>query len=244
MAVINLRKLLGGPQFLAKLVVDFNGYGLKVTALIDTGAGGNAFGTSEQLPEDVPIVGFDGKPDHVVSRVWAPSLIIDNDDKTTNSMPDKDAERRNRLLDWEDKRRRDGRRKRATLERPKVNATVSNGDRTQGGSPKVQMAIVGAAGYLHSAKKKDCDSGLFSIVELYAHIEKDEQRHETPLRGLEEDQDGLVQMIREKLPKEYWDYADVFSKMGAEQLPPRRPEFDHKIRIAEGHSKEEPLRAF
>ncbi|KAG5950282.1 hypothetical protein E4U58_001715 [Claviceps cyperi] len=40
MAVINLRKVLGGPQFLAKVLIDFNGYGLKSTALIDTGAGG------------------------------------------------------------------------------------------------------------------------------------------------------------------------------------------------------------
>ncbi|KAG5931556.1 hypothetical protein E4U59_000220, partial [Claviceps monticola] len=61
-------------------------------------------------------------------------------------------------------------------------------------------------------------------MELYAHIEMEERRHETPLVGLEEDQDELVQMVREKLPKEYWDYADVFSKMGAEQLPPRGPE--------------------
>ncbi|KAG6058602.1 hypothetical protein E4U17_007839 [Claviceps sp. LM77 group G4] len=51
--------------------------------------------------------------------------------------------------------------------------------------------------------------------------------------------DSHCQLFGEKLPKEYWYYADVFSKVGAEQLPPRRPEFDHKIRIAKGHSKEE-----
>ncbi|KAG6142441.1 hypothetical protein E4U12_003333 [Claviceps purpurea] len=43
MAVINLKKVLGGPQFLAKVLIDFNGYGLKLTALIDTGAGGYTF---------------------------------------------------------------------------------------------------------------------------------------------------------------------------------------------------------
>ncbi|KAG6020227.1 hypothetical protein E4U40_006318 [Claviceps sp. LM458 group G5] len=101
MAVINLRKLLGGPHFLAKLVVDFNGYGLKVTALIDTCAGGNAFVTpriakklkyhrrasSEQLPEDMPIVRLGGKPG-LVMRGWALGTKPDHRQPMRNSMPD------------------------------------------------------------------------------------------------------------------------------------------------------------
>ncbi|KAG5958971.1 hypothetical protein E4U56_005181, partial [Claviceps arundinis] len=95
--------------------------------------------------------------------LWTPEDLLEP--RKVDPAHQKDAERRNQKLDREDKRRRDGRQKRATLERPKADATVSKGNRTQGGSPKVQMAIVGAAGYLHSAKKKDCDSGVFSVME-------------------------------------------------------------------------------
>lgn len=33
---------------------------------------------SEELSEPVPIVGFDGKPGHVVSKLWTPNLLIDS----------------------------------------------------------------------------------------------------------------------------------------------------------------------
>lgn len=40
MAVINLKKVLGGHHFLAKFLLGLNGYGLKLAAVIDTEAGG------------------------------------------------------------------------------------------------------------------------------------------------------------------------------------------------------------
>jgi hypothetical protein len=38
---------------------------------------------------------------------------------------------------------------------------------------------------------------------------------------------------REKLPKEYHEFLDVFSKKEADKLPPHRP-YDHKIQLKEG----------
>lgn len=38
---------------------------------------------------------------------------------------------------------------------------------------------------------------------------------------------------REKLPKEYYEFLDVFSKKEADKLPPHRP-YDHKIQLKEG----------
>jgi hypothetical protein len=38
---------------------------------------------------------------------------------------------------------------------------------------------------------------------------------------------------REKLPKEYYEFLDVFSKKEADKLPPHGP-YDHKIQLKEG----------
>src|SRR5690606_19846237 len=39
---------------------------------------------------------------------------------------------------------------------------------------------------------------------------------------------------RKITPKEYHDFADIFDKEKADQLPPHRPEFDHKIELEDG----------
>lgn len=41
------------------------------------------------------------------------------------------------------------------------------------------------------------------------------------------------QLIRERLPRQYWDYADAFSKRESNELPPYREGVDHKIELTQ-----------
>ena len=67
-----------------------------------------------------------------------------------------------------------------------------------------------------------------SIAELAA-ISTERHLHEDP---------DTEQLISQKLPREYEDFKDVFSKKKSDELPPRRS-CDHRIEIAEGKERPE-----
>ncbi|KAG5950283.1 hypothetical protein E4U58_001716 [Claviceps cyperi] len=68
------------------------------------------------------------------------------------------------------------------------------------------------------------------MMAMCAHIDAEEERRQGPLAGLEDEEEELARLVKEKLPQEYWEFVDVFSKAKSDQLPPRRPDFDHQIR--------------
>lgn len=86
----------------------------------------------------------------------------------------------------------------------------------------MDLAMIGAAPFLMMAKKQT--HGVTSIQELERIID-DKQRQ------LPKEEEGLMTAVRQKVPKQYHEYADVFSKITSDELPKQRVGVDHKIEI-------------
>ena len=91
--------------------------------------------------------------------------------------------------------------------------------------PTVDIAVIGAAAFHRHVMNKDNEVFFTSLYEIDQLIL--EKRKEL----LADDEEGIL----EKLPAQYHDWADIFSKKASDMLPPDR-HCNHKIRLEEGAS--------
>jgi transposase InsO family protein len=89
----------------------------------------------------------------------------------------------------------------------------------RGSWPMIDIAMIGATAFHRYTKKKDAEVFTTSLAEI-----------EQILREKTYKPDDEEREILEKLPTEYHDFQDVFSKKASDTLPPRR-HCDHKIEL-------------
>jgi len=95
--------------------------------------------------------------------------------------------------------------------------------------PKIDIAMIGAAGFHRLLRHKDNTLFATSLYEIDRIIEEKEG-----ITTLAKDTLTADQLVDQKLPAAYNEYRDVFSKAASDQLPPHRS-YDHKI-ILEGEN--------
>ena len=98
----------------------------------------------------------------------------------------------------------------------------------------IDIALIGAAPFHRHIRRKDTEVFTASLHEIDRIIEekRDAERQE---EDLEEQQ-----AIQEKLPEQYCEYTDVFSKSASDEMPPHRLN-DYRIHLEEGHSPEQSI---
>ena len=88
----------------------------------------------------------------------------------------------------------------------------------------VDIALLEAPGFLRGAKQKGVVLRTTSIGEI-DHLIKEQQGKDL----VPEDPEEVRQMIKNRLPSQYWDFADVFSKVASDKLPLHKEKVDHDI---------------
>ena len=84
----------------------------------------------------------------------------------------------------------------------------------------MDIAAIRVAGYRQNLQDDQSIAFSTSLYEIDLLMEKQ-------LADQEDDR-----QVQERLPKEYIEFADVFSKAASDTLPPRRP-YDHKIQLTD-----------
>lgn len=87
----------------------------------------------------------------------------------------------------------------------------------------IEIAMIGAAGFQRHIEKSDNEIFFTSLYEIDRIIEE-KQTNLDPEESRE---------IRETLPAEYHEHEDAFSKKGSDMLPPYRNGVDYKIHLQE-----------
>ena len=87
--------------------------------------------------------------------------------------------------------------------------------------PTVEIALIGATGFQRHICQEGTETFITSLYEISRMIEE---------------QQGLLDLveakeIQAKLPTEYHDFTDVFSKKQSDTLPPYRKGADHQIKL-------------
>jgi hypothetical protein len=90
--------------------------------------------------------------------------------------------------------------------------------------PVIDICLLGLTGFRRHMGKKDVDIFYVTLHEI-------ERLLDEKLRG-EAPEDRRE--IEERLPKEYYEFADVFSKHESDQYPPSRENVDFKIHLEDG----------
>ena len=157
----------------------------------------------------------------------------------------KDADRRDRLLDMCTERKSkyrpprtekmDRRNNLAKMERELLTTTKQKPANPNIKPPiekeatvQIDIAMIGAAGFHRHARKKDTETFITNLYEIDRIIE--EKTDTVPDEEEEEEE-----LITRKLPACYSEYRDVFSKSASDTLPPHRS-CDHKIELEENTS--------
>ncbi|EED12558.1 hypothetical protein TSTA_005880 [Talaromyces stipitatus ATCC 10500] len=83
-------------------------------------------------------------------------------------------------------------------------------------------ALIGAVGFARHTRRKEVEVCMTSLHEIDKRIDE--------LKGPDSPDHPEIEEIRKQLPKQYWEYADVFQKSKSDELPPSRP-YDHKIEL-------------
>ena len=85
----------------------------------------------------------------------------------------------------------------------------------------MNISMIGAAPFNHLVQKSQKDSRfqIFSVTLRDINIALAPKKHTDPAT---------------KLPSEYHDFLDVFSRSDADVLPKHRPRYDHSIELIEG----------
>jgi hypothetical protein len=85
--------------------------------------------------------------------------------------------------------------------------------------PKIEIAVVSARAFFKLARRPEAMVMAVSMRDIMDQHEKDKVRNNDPL---------------EFIPKEYRDFADVFSTIEADILAPHRGSVDHHIVLKAG----------
>ena len=88
----------------------------------------------------------------------------------------------------------------------------------------VNIALLEAGNFLHNARQEGVVIRVISIYEINCLIE-----NRLNLSLLLQDEAELNQMMKEKLPQQYWEFAEIFSKKASDQLPLHKDKMDHNI---------------
>ena len=87
--------------------------------------------------------------------------------------------------------------------------------------PEMDIALIGASGFLRNVKDQKTETFITSLSEIEKAIE-DKQADNGSAQEERE--------IKEQLPEQYHEFADVFSKIKSDELPERK-EYDHRIEL-------------
>ncbi len=90
--------------------------------------------------------------------------------------------------------------------------------------PPVDICCIGAVGFYRNLVQPDTVAFTTSLYEIDRIIEEKETLAQ------EEDELTDEELVERKLPHQYREFKDVFSKAASDMLPPHRP-YDHKIEI-------------
>jgi len=96
---------------------------------------------------------------------------------------------------------------------------------------QIDIAAIGAAPFQRHLQKKDTEVFIASLSEIDRVIE---EKREKDRQKEDYDEQELVQQL---LPKQYQEYADVFSKAASDELPPQRTN-DYRIELEDGKTAE------
>jgi hypothetical protein len=89
--------------------------------------------------------------------------------------------------------------------------------------PKVDICVIGTVGFQRNLTRPGATAFVTSLYEI------DQILEERTVQEIQEDQDYQAQ-VDSKLPSQYREFADVFSKEAADKLPPYRL-YDYKIKL-------------
>lgn len=96
----------------------------------------------------------------------------------------------------------------------------------KGATAKIDIAMIGGVGFERHLRKGDSEIFVTTLAEIDKIV--DERR--------KPEQDEELETIRQKLPDQYKEFADVFSKTASDTLPPPR-DVDHQLELDEDPSK-------
>ena len=85
----------------------------------------------------------------------------------------------------------------------------------------MDIAIIGAAGFHRCVKSKTTDVFMTSLCEIEQALETEKERTAKSTESEE---------IKQQLPDQYREFADVFSKIRSDELPVHQ-KYDHKIEL-------------
>lgn len=92
----------------------------------------------------------------------------------------------------------------------------------------IDISLIGAVPFHRHAKKPGNEIAIVTLQEIERVLEEKTEANRDP---------DIEDEVYERLPKQYLEYADVFSKKKSDELPPHRPNADHRIEI-EGDPRE------
>jgi hypothetical protein len=255
---IDLSQLVGGKQFLVPSIISYNGYGIKLKALADSGANGFCFVNSTialqlakylrikktRLDQPIPVKGFDGRQSDPVTDVLMAHLSVDG--RRTYNIPllitnlgthdlilgRKFFQYYNIWLNVRD---------RALIwpeDRPQTPSFVKNILTT---IPDLKRPAIPLPHDQEPPVKgpQKLDIALIGAIGFSRSLKDPQtQVYTTSLYEIDHilEEKALdselmdKQLIQRNLPAEHCHYTDVFSKAASDQLPPHRP-YDHQIEL-------------
>ena len=98
----------------------------------------------------------------------------------------------------------------------------------------IDIAIIGSAPFERHMKQKNSEIFITSLYEI-DRIIKEKRLEEQQAEEAKEQE-----LIQQRLPAQYKEYSDVFSKAASDELPPHRSN-DYQIKIEEGASPEQTV---
>ena len=93
---------------------------------------------------------------------------------------------------------------------------------------KLDIAMIGGTGFARHLRSKESQTFITTLSSIDKAIEDKKQEEEQQAHMLE------LEEIRKELPAKYWEFADVFSAMSSDTMPPER-HVDHRL-----HLEQEP----
>lgn len=187
-------------------------------------------------------------------HVWTLPKTILRRKEQVNTNHQKDADRRDRLITQEDIRTRSHRafsrdnerclsKMRHQLAEPALSlrpeedeAVLQNKEKRQAreeGQKKrkasvaeIDIAMIGGVGFDRHLRKGESEIFVTTLAEIDKIVDERRQR----------EQDDELETIHQELPNQYEEFADVFSKVASDTLPPPR-EVDHQLDLEGDPSK-------
>jgi hypothetical protein len=103
----------------------------------------------------------------------------------------------------------------------------------------IDICGIGAAAFQTNLRKKENVLFCTSLHEIdqILQIRKEGLATDQQISSDRQENETELQWLKRLLPKQYQDYADVFSKEASDRLPPSRP-YDHKIQLEKDGASE------